>query len=727
MKKNLLPLLGVFAIAQMYAQSSHSKLKPSGFINGNESRAMHITDDPIHQPQLKTPLLKNEMDENANKSNQPPSSIVWSRLCGSMNVYGQLVSNSKPLQYNPALNAVSYVHRKSNFYTATPAVPAGSESGVIVAEVSLNWGNTWDSTCIWAGSTHAGRYPQGGIYNPVGNSNIDNAYIVGMGPTVSNSTFTGNFYASKKLAVAGSTLYNTTADPNTNAQQFLSFSLPSYSNTQTRHGWSRYGFSSTNDGAVRSLALIQNDQTTLGNAANMRGVAVVKGTFAAGTFNWTTDTMIPATILTTQGVKVISSDVQMAWNQDGTIGYVVMLGAKNTATLSNRGYQPIIFKTVNSGASWAEVNGINFNSPTMNDVTSHLAGVVSGTDTIALPYFNNFDLAVDSAGFLHIGATVCSGAIAHNDSLNYIAQYTMSINPGARYLWGHRAGLRPYLYDFIGDGTGNWKAVTLDSLTTEDPGAASTSSGYLENPWDPTGTNNAKVNMDPRIQLGRTPEGNYITFSWSETDTNFTNGSHKWNTLPNIKSRCLSARGAVNAYKLSATEINVSKPAPGTGTINPNINSRSTLHYMSPITGSAAVISTPISSTVDIKTPFTVTNSNPYGQLTNNQTWYTGALLSYVFSNQTIGVKEMSKTESVFLLYPNPATNHITLKVSLDKESNTSVFIINCLGQVIVEQKTQFHTGENEFTMPVQNYTPGIYFLKFKNGNTEQVRKFIVE
>ena len=84
---------------------------------------------------------------------------------------------------------------------AVPAVPATAKTGVIVANVSTNFGQTWDSTCIWANGTNWGRYPQGGIYNPTGNTSLANAYVLGTGPTVAGSTWSGVFYASKKLNV----------------------------------------------------------------------------------------------------------------------------------------------------------------------------------------------------------------------------------------------------------------------------------------------------------------------------------------------------------------------------------------------------------------------------------------------------------------------------------------------------------------------------------------------
>jgi hypothetical protein len=738
MKKQLLFGLSLLTTLSNYAQHDRSMAQPAGHINMAEIKmntfAIDENSPTTYNKERSKEIDKMNEKEVANtklssKTTMPPTQITWSLVCGSMNCYGQIVSNSRPLQYHPDLKVVSIVHRKSNTYNPTPAVPVGSESGVIVAEISGNWGTTWDSTCMYAGSADAGRYPQGAIYNPPTNTNIANAYIVGGGPTVNGNNFTGDWYASKKLAAAGSTVYNTTADVTPNAQQFLSFGLPSYPAGQCRHGWSRYGFSTTLDGNVRSLALIQNDQTTLGNAALMRGCAVVKGTFNAGVFNWTTDSLIPNTVVTSGGVKVVSSNVQMAWNDSGTVGYAVMLGALSNAVLSNRGYQPIIFKY--QGSSWSQLpNGINFNSPSMNVVTDHLAGVVSGIDTIAVPYFNDFDLAVDSAGYLHIGATVCSGAIAHDDSLNFIAQYTLSTSgPNKKYLWGHRKGLRPYIYDFVGNGNAPWKVITVDSMSSEDPGSATTASGYPENLWDPTGPSSAKINNESRLQLGRTKDGRYISFSWSESDTNFTQNSVKYNVLPNIKSRILHAAKTPTDYVVSSTEINISKPLPTQGPTNPQIASRATLHYMSPVTSDATITAVGLlTHTVELRIPFTVTNSNPWSQLTNNATWFTAAYLQHVVGNVPVSLKEsVAKDEVKAELFPNPASNKVSLAFNISENLKMDLNVISVLGHVVKNYSIHANSGLNTADIDITDLKTGVYFVNLRSGNTQITKKLIVE
>ncbi len=723
MKRQLLLGAALFGAMGAFAQTPVNQVRPDGFRNMKQEKEKYLK---MNETEAAQTLKKQAGPENnpaqngsAQKtSNTTATSINWTLLSGSMNCYGQLVSQTRPLQYNDNLNAVSLIHRKSTTYTASPI--SDSNAGTIVAQITTNWGTNWDSTCLYA-NVEAGRYPQGAIYAGPGNSDIANAYVVGSGPTVSNNAFTGNWYASKKLAAAGSTLYNTAGDVTPGAQQFIPFGAPNIAN----HGWSRYGFTSTDDGIVRSLALMEDDPTTLGAT---RGLAVIKGSFNAGTFTWTSDTLIPNFVLDGAGGKQSFSAVQMAWNEAGTVGYAVMTGALNSATGSNRGFQPVIFKTTNSGASWALANGIDFNAATMTVVLQHIAKTAANP-TLAIPaVFGDYDIVVDADDKLHIGTTLMSTFSPADDSLGFVGQFS---NGGESYNWGHTPGNRPYLYDFIGDGAAAWNVVIVDSMSSEGPSSQPTGDGYNDNPWDPTGTGSAKIEIDSRIQLGRTPDGEYITFSWVESDTNFTSSAKKWNNLPDIKSRLMSIGSGTNMYEIATTEQNVTQYPASVGPANPEVITRATLHYMSPTTSTAAIATCTQTGgrEVTIKTPFTITNSNPYSQLTNNTNWYTTANLSYQFGlacPNAIGEIENNSLANVSL-FPNPAKNAAVLSVELSNKGAVEVEIFNIVGQSVKTITAEANVGNNTIALDLNGITTGVYLVKIKSGNLSSTKKLIVE
>ncbi|MGZ3920220.1 MAG: hypothetical protein ACXVC7_08015, partial [Bacteroidia bacterium] len=246
MKKQLLLGSALLAAITAFPQNGRTKPQPHGMVKGFE-KISFVAADPAAST---APTVANKAVEPEIAAGTTSSSATWTKIGGSLNIFGVLVSQSKPLHYNDNLNAVSFIHRKSASYTAAPA----NNSGAIIAEISTNWGATWDSTCVWSDANNWARYPQGAISNPPGNTNINNAYVVVSGPiTVSAGGWTGSYYGSKQL---GSANYNSTASSAPNAMQFFPNTAPS--GTVLGHDFSRYSFSSTDDGKVRSLGVLTN-------------------------------------------------------------------------------------------------------------------------------------------------------------------------------------------------------------------------------------------------------------------------------------------------------------------------------------------------------------------------------------------------------------------------------------------------------------------------------------
>jgi hypothetical protein len=714
MKKHLLLGSALLAAITAFPQNGRVKPKPSGVVNGLE--------DPSRK---KSPLETSSEASNSNvaKQSNPASAEVaaspmsylanWQKFAGSSNIFGVLVSSSKPLQYHDNLNAISFVHRKSATYNAQPV----SNSGAIVAEISTNWGATWDSTTVWSNSTQLGRYPQGGIYNPLGNTSMSNAYIVTTGPVTGGSGWLGSFYASKQLGTGN---YNNTASSAPGAQQFFPNTSPT--GTVLGHDHGRYSFTSTDDGKVRSLGCLTNDPSGGGTLLPGDTAALLMtGSFNAGVFNWTADKFQPGFVKASDGSSHFTGQPYMAWNETGTVGYVVLIGALNTATAANRGYQPIVYKTTNSGASWAMISGLDFNSAPMSQLRLPLAATQTNTN-LEIPFFHGgegIDVTVDVNNKLHIVSTLIGTYDSGNDSLNYVYSFTHA--DGEKYRWPHEPGYRPYIYDFIGDGTSPWTYVTIDSMSSEVPSSSATGNGYADNPWDADPTNNnAKVSSSARIQLSRTPDGQYITYLFAESDTNFTNGAHKWNAQPNIKARAMQV---TSVTVLSPTEINVTKPAVGNGTVNPQISGRAMFHYASP---TSSVLCGP-STTLNV--PMTVSNSNPYSQLTNNIHWFSAAQLDFSgFLICTIGINESAAANPANVsVFPNPAINKAVVSLDLKSNSDVLITVFNTVGQAVKAVSNHAHVGENRIDVDLQGISSGIYMLSVKAEGRTSTKKLIIQ
>ncbi len=271
---NKILLLGIIIFTAINVFSQAGKLaKPSGVIkteyknfNFDESKPQSASAFPGAAKSIKH-------IPNANKTS---STIPSNIFTGSMNVFGYLVSQSRPLQYKKGINAISFIARKNGTYTAS----SNSNSGTIVGLWSTNLGGSWDETCIWANGTNLARYPNGGIYNPSGNTNIINAYLVGSGPIITTA-WAGNWYASKQITSPG----NTT--PGIDQQAHLDASP-----TIKKHAMARYAFTTIEGGVTRSMATVVNDITSTNagpNGYGLRGAAMVKGVFSAGVFVWSVD------------------------------------------------------------------------------------------------------------------------------------------------------------------------------------------------------------------------------------------------------------------------------------------------------------------------------------------------------------------------------------------------------------------------------------------------------
>jgi hypothetical protein len=742
MKKQLLLGSALLAAMSAFPQSGRVKPQPSGMVD-MAARYAH----------------KYDMINNPNEKSGDPSTIIkpigpvhpvqqrssaattWQALSGSMNIYGVIVSNAKPLQYNSSLDAVSFVHRKSFTYVTSPAItnPTTAASGAIVTQVSSSInGLTWDSTLVWANTANWARYPQGAIYNPPGNISLSNAYAVVAGPVTQANTalgWVGSYLASKKLNV-----FNNVASTVSGAQQYISNSpavTPPVYGTIGKIDFPRYDMTVTGD-TVRAVGTIVNNVNGTGAAYGFRGANVIKGYLdqVTGTMIWKGDSVIPNVEMTSGGTPVIFGEPHMAWNNSGSVGFVWFIGCRSGNTGANKGYQPIVYKTETYGRSWTEVQGINFNSPTYSIVTSRLdsaRGFVGANygPMYRAPQFNTgegFDGIVDANNKLHIVATIISTGKEDVDSLGYY--FTYLNNDGERYQYPHVPGYRPYIYDFTEGATpGAWKVTVIDSMSSEGPGTRSGDAGYGANPWDAAGgtSNTDKIQSEARIQLSRSQDGKYLLYSWAESDTAFTSSQFKWNTIPNVKVRAVQitsvAVGANVASVLNKSngEINATSAASG----NAFVQSNAQMHFVSPI---AKVVSS-TSITANFKLPMTVSNNQnvPMTQLLPNTHWYATTDLTFTFPT-TINIAEYNLISvNNILLFPNPAKNNASVLIDLQDNAKVDINVMNLVGDVVKTSSLNAASGENEINVDLSGLSSGIYMVNVKVGGASTTKKLIVE
>lgn len=573
---------------------------------------------------------------------QTSPTLNWQMFSGSMNLYNSIRPFAKPLQYNEALNTISFVQRKSLTYSCSPDPGVLGQSGVIVAMISSNWGAQWDSSCIWTDTSHFGRFPQGAIANPPGNHSLSNAYIVGSGPVVNTIQFDGFFTASKALGPGN---YNNSPGTATNAMQHF----PNSSTLGNCYHASN-AFSATGDGLVRCLAYLSDPSVVDMN----RGAMLLTGTIANNAISWSSDSLVCHAAYYGGGYKSMDPEAMMAWNTSGTVGYVVFMASRYGSQLSNKGWQPVVYKSTDSGNSWTIVASMDFNSSDALYLKQRLAPVGAGNPNAGLVIpqvqpFEGWDMVVDKQDGLHIAAILNGAAHSNLDSI-----YARRFYGTEGYAWEHKPGRRPYLVDFMLSANGNWSYGIVDSLSSEasQPGNGP---GSFYNPWGGS-TGTSPVTNVARVQCSRSADGKYVLISWAESDTLLTTQQTKWNSKPDLKLRLIDC----DSYQISPTELNLS--------VNSNslISGRASMHYMSPTSSHASLQN----GHIRIRVPFTLSTQDNFFFLQPCQHWFVSDSLSFSASlipfNQTISVTSASDESyhelNSLSIYPNPCADYIELR-----------------------------------------------------------------
>jgi len=714
MKKELLLLLIVMSALSAFSQTARQQ-KPTGLLNTKKLADIKFTDES------KSILREHRANSNLFPLNKEAktSTITWQKISASMNIYGSLISFCKPLQWNDELNAVSFIHRKSPTYSVFPVPAANAESGAITAMVSLDCGTHWDSTALYVNDNFWGHHPGGAIYNPIGNTSISSAYIVGAGPTsgAGLQLWTGNWYASKKL---GATNYNNIPSTVANAQQVIPTTPPFLPNIPARHDFAAYGFTATDDGKVRVLSLVRNDST-----ASDTAVMLMTGTFnnTNMVFDWSGNVFDPPTTIASDGTENWTSHPIMAWNEQGTVGYIVVMGSRSGNTGSNIGLQPIVYKTINSGSTWTLENGIDFNQAAYDGLKAKLWPINNNPNLVIPNFFwkEGFDATVDVNDKLHIFSSLVGHCSDHPDSIYFLNEWS-----GEKYIWPHTQGQSPCLYDFVYNGAGSspaWSYMLIDSMSSEGPGTRMSDPGYPDNPWNAdTAATQEKVGINARLQLSRTPDGKYLLYTWSESDTAFTDGQKKWNNLPNVKARLVDLKFGT---QMAINKIDI------TSHTQSDVANSATCYFISPKFKIRAISATHIS----ISVPITVSNSHPYSQSGTNTHWYSCAGLEFSKNildpwnpNDTLGVFENNSVcVNSISIYPNPGSNKISVRTNTCQNNEIKLEILNSTGQVIEIADSQLMKRTGEVEIDVSNFVRGIYFVRVKTGRVTSAKKLIIE
>lgn len=78
-------------------------------------------------------------------------------------------------------------------------------------------------------------------------------------------------------------------------------------------------------------------------------------------------------------------------------------------------------------------------------------------------------------------------------------------------------------------------------------------------------------------------------------------------------------------------------------------------------------------------------------------------------------------------VFPNPASDVISVSISTSYDAAATLSVINAIGETMLSQKTGLNEGSNQLTLDIASLSPGIYFIKLNDGASTVMKKFVKE
>lgn len=579
-------------------------------------------------------------------------------MFSSLNVYGILYSEQTCMSYNQDIDALMFAFRGH-----TGVVATGND---ICAAISTDGGTTFTAGSAASPNQGNNRYPSGTIYNPTGNTDPANAFKVIAAPVTDGTNWIGTNFATNNWTNTG--LYNELM--NSVLGNDLMYSLC------TTPGGFAHGASV--DYVVGGTDCIPY---------------IYRGTFDAASngFKWDTTRLTkPYYFTTSDATYNFATRPTIAFSPDGAVGYAMFIGSDNRADEADlTSYQPIIYKTVDEGATWEKMAMLDLkNNPVLVgqgllpngtwDRLWPLARTWNASEQIYKPMFSDADIVVDYNGDLHIMALCLGASSDHPDSL--------------AYTFIQDKGLMFEIYNVNrGD---EWYVRYIDTLETKD--VAAEESGY--------GAGSDAIGWDHRVQASRTADGKAVFAMWSDTDSEFF--GETINLYPDVRGWAHIVDEGLFSGVIDFT----------------NQGATYGENYFMFVSGTAIDLGdhryeVPVSKS-DIRT------SNDPGQPV-----FHSYLKGIVFDGFPFGVGAEERSLSVNSLNarPNPAANQVNIDVNVTKASILSVEFTNLLGQRVYQSQVNANAGANSYPVNVANWQSGVYFYSIVADGQRTTKRVVIK
>lgn len=98
------------------------------------------------------------------------------------------------------------------------------------------------------------------------------------------------------------------------------------------------------------------------------------------------------------------------------------------------------------------------------------------------------------------------------------------------------------------------------------------------------------------------------------------------------------------------------------------------------------------------------------------------------FNIQKIGTASVIENgfKTTISLYPNPATNYVTLLIDYPNKEKVTISICNITGQLVEQKEMELLAGINQKSMNLSNLNPGIYTVLVHNTKFNYSKKLVI-
>lgn len=616
-----------------------------------------------HDVQLPNPKGTNDVE------------LVAMGKSGAYGVYSVLTSYQRCLSYLPDLGVVSFVHRgQADEYP-------GSDNSTIMASWSGDNGATFDKHIVLAESGGVrNRYPSGVLYNPAGNTDPNNAFIIGAGPSISasGSTWDQNFFASTQLD--GS---------NANTDQ-----IAYVSGHQDGSELVRSGMGVTSEGKVLIASNTYTKKAGANSAASDLDLVSFIGTKDGNAWTWERQAQRVDAAAGSDGTLNYGYESGAAFAANGSIGYKWLLAQKADMTTAG-GIQPVIYYTEDAGATWTEMPQLNLadNAVISEDIArTHNS---DGSVGPVWPMFRETASVVDVTGNLQMMAKISATYSTHIDSVGY-----------------YQANKKTMIYNFTFDKTGMKSVIKIDSVIGKD--VTKTNAGEY--------CFGGEAGWDSRLQASVSNDGTMIAAIWGDTENAATyNG---YNAAPDIKGTGRRLSDAAFGLDRTTNKVpNYTSEAIYAGTLR--------FSYAAPV-GKSVMYNGEDHLLVPVSTSITFEEFDGGSEdatITHSLVNVDG-LGGIPIVLPPAGVEDVTSATEAFTLsqnQPNPFSGTTTITVSSSVVAPVSVEVANIMGQTVMTQSEGTINGSKQITIDASNLEAGIYFYTVRVGANSQTKKMMVK